>query len=261
MFENILYATDFSESPLMMPCIGVIGKTRRIHLLHVISDDTHIDPGLFEPRMREVKSFLEEQLNQERNRGVEVDVHLMPGVPAREICDVAKKVDASLIALNYHRQEVPGESSVTDLVKNCDRTLLVMTTMASDTVDRSGEKFDEYCSNLFRRVVSTASGDVSSRIQALEAIKKEASLRSVVFSSFSDATLKDAENMAKAAAVSGIEASATLKKGLPTASIVSASEEADASLILLDALAELGLALAVVGISPFPVLILGRRDR
>ncbi len=39
MFENILYATDFSESPLMLPCIGIIGKTKKIHLLHVINED------------------------------------------------------------------------------------------------------------------------------------------------------------------------------------------------------------------------------
>ena len=256
MFENILYATDFSESPFMMPCIGVIGKTRRIHLLHVISDDTHIDPGLYEPRVQEAKSFLEEQLNRERNKGVEVDVHLMPGAPAREICNVAKKLDASLIVLNYHQPEGLAESSVTDLVKYCDKNLLVMTTMASDTVDRSGEKLDEYCSNLFRRVVSPASGDVSIRISALKSIKEEVSLGSVVFSGFSEATHRDAENMAKAAAAAGIDASAVLKKELPPASIVSVAEGADASLILLDARAELGLALAVVGISPFPVIVI-----
>ena len=90
MFENILYATDFTESPFMLPCIGIIGKTRRIHLLHVISDDTQIDPQLFEPRMLEAKSFLEEQLNGERNKGIEVDVHLMPGTPAIPLSRASK---------------------------------------------------------------------------------------------------------------------------------------------------------------------------
>jgi hypothetical protein len=256
MFENILYATDFTESPFMLPCIGIIGKTRRIHLLHVISDDTQIDPQLFEPRMLEAKSFLEEQLNGERNKGIEVDVHLMPGTPARGICDVAKTLDASLIVLNYHPPEGPIASSVTDLVKNCNRNLLVMTTLASDTVDRSGEKLDEYCSNLFRCVASPASGDISKRIGALKSIKEESSLGTVVFSGFSDATHKDAKAMSNAASSAGIGASAVLKKGLPPASLVSAAEGADASIILLDARAELGLALAVVGISPLPVLVI-----
>lgn len=254
MFENILYATDFSESPFMLPCIGIIGKTKKIHLLHVVSEDTHIDPQLIEPRMLEAKGFLEETLNVERNRSVEVDVHLMPGVPARDICDVARRVDASLVVVNYHRPEGVAGSATMELIRNCDRNVLVMTRMASDTVDRAGESLDRYCTNLFRRVVCPATGDASARLKALQSLKKEVCPGTVVFSSFSDEA--GAERLVKEAKTLGINAESLVKKGSPGSSLISAAEEADASLILLDARAELGLALTVVGASGFPILVL-----
>lgn len=239
-----------------MPCIGVIGKTKKIHLLHVVNEDTYIDPQLIEPRMLDAKSFLEEKLNIERNRGVEADVHIMQGVPSREICGVAKKLDVSLVVTNYHHPEGPTSSATVDLVKYCNRNLLVMTRLASDIVDRSDETMEKYCTNLFRRVICPAVGDVSARLNILRAIKEEASLGSVVFSGFSDATLKDAETFVTKARSAGINAEAIMKKDIPGKSIISAAEAADASLILLDARAELGLALTVVGTSRFPMLIL-----
>ncbi|HTX43249.1 MAG TPA: universal stress protein [Methanocella sp.] len=256
MFENILYATDFTESPFMLPCVGVIGKTKKIHLLHVADEGIHIDPQLFEPRMAEAKNFLEETLNVERNRGVEVDVHLMPGVPAREICDVARRVDASLVVVNYHMPEGAGGSATMELIRNCDRNVLVMTRLASEAVDRAGEAMDQYCTNLFRRVVCPAAGEASARIRSLEALKNEVSMGTVIFSSFSENDRDRAEILVRGVKAAGIDARHIVKKGLPAGSLISSAEEADASLILLDRLAELGLALAVVGASNFPVLVL-----
>jgi nucleotide-binding universal stress UspA family protein len=256
MFENILYATDFSESPFMLPCVGVIGRTKRIHLLHVADEGIHIDPKLIEPRMAEAKNFLEETLNVERNRGVDVDVHLVPGVPAREICDVARRVDASLVVVNYHMPEGVGGSATMELIRNCDRNVLVMTRMASDAVDRAGNAMDQYCTNLFRRVICPATGDASARLQALNALKSEVSLGTVVFSSFSENGRKRAETLANDAKAAGINAGLMVKKDSPGGSLISAAEAADASLILLDAMAELGLALTVVGATDFPVLVL-----
>lgn len=240
----------------MLPCVGVIGKTKKIHLMHVAGEDTHIDPQLIEPRMLEAKGFLEEMLNVERNRGVEVDVHLVPGVPAREICDVARRVDASLVVVNYHKPEGIGGSATMELIRNCDRNVLVMTKLSSEAVDRAGEAMDRYCTNLFRRVACPATGDASARLGALQALKKEVSLGSVVFSCFSDECGKGAEKLAGEAKAGGIDAMSLVKKGSPGASLISAAEEADASLILMDAMAELGLALTVVGASNFPVLVL-----
>jgi nucleotide-binding universal stress UspA family protein len=256
MFENILYATDFSESPFMLPCVGVVGRTRKIHLLHVNDEGIHIDPELIEPRMAEAKDFLEEMLNVERNRGVEVDVHLVPGVPAREICDVARRIDASLVVVNYHTPAGVGGSATMELIRNCDRNVLVMTRMASDAVNRAGDAMDHYCTNLFRRVVCPAIGDAAGRLKALRALKGEASLGTVIFLCFSENERKHMETLVKEAKASGIDAGSLVKKGSPGASLISAAEEADASLILLDAMAELGLALTVVGASNFPVLIL-----
>jgi len=108
MFENILYATDFSESPFMLPCIGIIGKTKKIHLLHVVDEQNRIDPALFEPRMQEARDFLDEELNIERNKGVSTDVHLLPG-PGRDICGIAEDLDASLIVVNYHKPAAGGQ--------------------------------------------------------------------------------------------------------------------------------------------------------
>lgn len=251
-----MYATDFSESPFMLPCVGIIGKTKKIHLLHVVSEDTHIDPQLFEPRMLEARSFLEEALNVERNRSVEVDVHLMPGVPAREICDVARRVDASLVVINYHRPEGVAGSATMELIRNCDRNVLVMTKLSSEAVDRAGEAMDRYCTNLFRRVVCPATGDASARLRALQALKNEVSLGSVMFSCFSDEDSKGAEKLAVEAKAAGIDAGSLVKKGSPGTSLISTAEEADASLILLDARAELGLALTIVGTSDFSILVL-----
>jgi len=249
-----LYATDFTESPFMLPCVGVIGKTEKIHLLHVAGEDIHIDPALFEPRMNEAKSFLEGMLNLERNRNVDVDVHLMPGVPAREICDVARQIDASLVVVNYH---TPYESSATmELIRNCNRNLLIMTKLSSEVVDQAGEALDKYCTNLFRRVVCTTAGDASARIKELEALKSEVSLGTVIFSSFSENDRKHAETLARDAKAAGINAELVVKKGLPSRSLIATSQEAGTSLILLDRLSELGLALAVVGASNYPVLIL-----
>jgi len=251
MFENILYATDFSESPLMLPCIGIIGKTKRIHLLHVVSEGTQIDPKLIEPSMQEAKSFLEEKL-----KDVEVDVHLALGVPAREICGIAKKLDASLVVINYYGDEGYSGSAVADLIKYCDRNLLVMTKLASDTVDRSEEAMIQYCTNLFRRVVTPTAGEASGRLKILQSVKTESSLGSVVFSGFSDNTFKEAETLAVKAKEAGIGAEAAVKKAIPSKSIISVAEEAGASLILLNAMIELGLALTISGISDFPLLII-----
>ncbi len=256
MFENILYATDFTESPFMLPCVGVIGKTKKIHLLHVAGEDIRIDPALFEPRMLEAKSFLEEMLNAERNKGVEVDIHLMPGVPAREICDVARQIDASLVVVNYHTPEGVGGSATMELLRNCNRNVLVMTKLSSETVDRAGESMDQYCTNLFRRVVCTTAGDASARIRELEALKGEVSLGTVIFSSFSENDRERAEKLVRDARAAGIDAGLVVKKGIPRGSLVLAAEEAHASLMLLDRLAELGLALTVVGTSYFPMLVL-----
>jgi nucleotide-binding universal stress UspA family protein len=249
MFENILYCTDFTESPFMLPCVGVIGKTRRIHLLHVAGD--RADPAVVEPRMAEAKSFLEDALNVERGKGVDVDIHLLPGVPAGEICDVAGKVGASLVAVNYHAPD--GSSATMELIRNCNRNLLIMTRLSSEAVDRA---MDEYCSSLFRRVVCSASGEASARIGELQALKGEVSLGTVVFSGFSEEGRSRAEKLAQDAEAAGIEASVAIKKGPPAASLISAAEEAGASLVLLDRFAELGLALAVVGACDCPVLVL-----
>jgi nucleotide-binding universal stress UspA family protein len=256
MFENILYATDFSESPFMLPCVGVMGRTKKIHLLHVADEAIRIEPQLIEPRMAEARNFLEETLNVERNRGVEVDVHLVPGVPAREICDVARRVDASLVVVNYHTPEGVGGSATMELIRNCNRNVLVMTKLSSETVDRAGEAMDQYCTNLFRRVVCPATGDASARLRMLQALKKEASLGSVMFSYFSDGAREQAERLAGEAKAVGINAGSLVKKGSPGTSLISAAEAADASLILLDARAELGLALTVIGTSDFPILVI-----
>ncbi len=256
MFENILYATDFSESPFMPPCVGVIGKTKKIHLLHVAEEGVSISPQQFEPAMAEAKNFLEEMLNFERGRGVEVDVHLVPGVPAREICDVARRVDASLVVVNYNGPEGVGGSATMELIRNCNRNLLVMTKLSSVTVDRAGEAMDKYCTNLFRRVVTPSAGDPSARLSALQALKNEVSLGTVIFSSFSENDREHAETLVRDAKAAGIDAGLIIKKGIPGSSFISAAGEAHASLMLLDRLAELGLALSVVGAANFPVLVL-----
>jgi len=174
MFENILYATDFSESSLMLPCIGIIGKTKKMHLLYVVNEEAQIDPSLYEPRMEEVRSFLDEQLNVERKKGITADVHLLPGAPGREICAAAEKLDASLIVVNYHEPGGPAGSATTELIHSCRRDLLVMTTLSSDTVDQSRKAMENYCTNLFRHVICPLTGDPAVKLAALGSLKDEA---------------------------------------------------------------------------------------
>jgi len=256
MFENILYATDFSESPLMLPCVGIIGNTKKIHLLHVASEEARIDPQLLESRMLEAKSFLEETLKAQGKEGIGVDVHLLPGVPARDICGVAKHVDASLIVITYHKPEGLAGGVTMELIKSCDRNLLAFTKLSSDAVDRSREAMNDYCANLFSRVICPAAGDTSTRIKRLAMLKKEVRLGTVVFSGFSDDAREHLEDLVRETKASGIDAEYIIKKGLPGKSIIGTAEDAGASIILVDAVAELGLALTVTGASDFPSLVL-----
>jgi nucleotide-binding universal stress UspA family protein len=254
MFENILYATDFSESPLMLPCIGIIGKTKKIHLLHVIDEGNLIDPALIEPQMQEARSFLDEQLNVERNKGVTADVHLMPGVPGRDICAVAGKLDASLVVVNYNKPGGPAGSATMELIRNCQRDLLVMTKLSSDAVDRSSGAMENYCTNLFQRVLCPITGDPAPKMKALRSLKAEASIGSVSFLCFSETI--DPISLANGLKSMGLKGGVIMAEGSPRKEIIEAAEKTGASIILLDAGAEMGMALSVVASSNYPTLVL-----
>ncbi|HTY91032.1 MAG TPA: universal stress protein [Methanocella sp.] len=254
MFENILYATDFSESPFMLPCVGIIGKTKKIHLLHVIDEQNHIDPALFEPRMHEARDFLDEELNIERNRGISTDVHLLPGVAGREICSIAEKLDASLIVVNYHKPGGPAGSATMELIRNCRRDLLVMTLLSSKAVDQSKMAMEAYCTNLFRRVLCPVTGDPAAKLEALRSLTEEASIGSVTFLCFSDNV--DPISLADSLNGIGLKGGVIMAEGTPRKEIVAAAEKTDASIIMLDAGAEMGMALSIVADSEFPALVL-----
>ncbi|WP_174591521.1 universal stress protein [Methanocella conradii] len=253
MFENILYATDFSESPFMLPCVGVIGKTKKIHLLHVIGEGTRSNPALMEPQMQEAKGFLEESL-AEHDRSAEVDVHLMPGVPAREICGVAKKLGVSLIAVNYHQPGGEEGGATMDLIRNCDKNMLVMTPVASDRVDKGASAIDEYCVNLFRSVLCPVVGDPSLKLGALRSLKEEVRLGSVSFLCLSKSV--DQKKLLGEVEGMGLRDEVVMAKGAPKKEVMAAAEKAGASIILMDARTEMGLALSLTGESQFPMLIL-----
>jgi nucleotide-binding universal stress UspA family protein len=253
MFENILYATDFSESPLMLPCMGIIGKTNKIHLLHVIGEDTQIDPKLFESNMQEAKAFLEERLNVERGGNVAVDVHVMPGVPARDICNVAHKVDATLVAINYHMPEGAMASTTQKLIMDCDRPLLVMTRFASDIIERSDKAMEQYCTNIFSTVLCPMLRDSPPKVEALRSLKGEVSIGEVIFLFMGGEKPESAMSGARKA---GIRAEGFALEGDPETVVIGAAEKVDASLILLDGRTELDLALQVARESLAPLLIL-----
>jgi nucleotide-binding universal stress UspA family protein len=253
MFENILYATDFSESPFMLSCVGVIGKTRKIHLLHVVGEGSGSDPALFEPQMEEAKSFLEEALAG-RGRGAEVDIHIMHGVPAHEICGVAKRLKVSLIAVSYHRPGRGEDSATMDLIRSCDRSMLVMTPVSSDLMDKGAGAIDEYCVNLFRSVLCPIVGDPSLKLDALRSLKEEAGLGSVAFLCFSKAAMpmKLIEGMGSM----GLRGGVIMAEKAPVKEVMEAAEKAAASIIMVDARTEMGLALSLAGKSEIPMLIL-----
>ncbi len=254
MFENILYATDFSESPFMLPCVGIIGKTKKIHLLHVVDEMNRIDPALFEPRMQEARDFLDGELNLERNKGITTDVHLMPGVPGKDICGIAEKLDASLIVVNYHKPGGPAGSATMELIRNCRRDLLVMTLLSSDAVDQSKPAMEAYCTNLFGRVLCPITGDPEAKLKALRALKDEVSIGAVTFLCFPNTADKaPMEGRIKAA---GLRGEVIMAKGVPRKAVVDQAQDSGASIIVLDAGAEMGMALSVVADSTYPALVL-----
>ncbi len=254
MFENILYATDFSESPFMLPCIGIIGKTKKIHLLHVVDEQNRIDPALFEPRMQEARDFLDEELNIERNKGVSTDVHLLPGVPGRDICGIAEDLDASLIVVNYHKPGGPAGSATMELIRNCRRDLLVMTMLSSSAVDQSKMAMEAYCTNLFGRVLCPITGEPAAKLKALRALKDEVSIGSVTFLCFSDKV--DPASLADGLKGLGLGGGVVMAEGAPRKEVVDAAQRTGASIIMLDAGAEMGMALSVVAASGYPALVL-----
>lgn len=254
MFENILYATDFSESPFMLPCVGIIGKTKKVHLLHVVDEQNRIDPALFEPRMQEARDFLDEELNIERNKGVSTDVHLMPGAPGRDICGIAEKLDASLIVVNYHKPGGPAGSATMELIRNCRRDLLVMTLLSSNVVDQSKMAMEAYCTNLFARVLCPITGDPAAKLEALRALKGDVSIGSVTFLCFSDKV--DPSSLIDSLKGLGLRGGVVMAEGTPRKEIVEAAEKTGASIIMLDAGAEMGMALSVVAASDYPALVL-----
>lgn len=255
MFENILYATDFSESPFMLPCVGIIGKTKNVHLLHVIEEPPgQADAALFEARMQEARSFLDEELNADRGRGISTDVHLLPGAPGKEICSIAEKLDASVIVVNYHLPGGPAGSATAELIRNCRRDLLVMTPFASNEVDRSRTAMESYCTSLFRHVLCTVTGDPEAKLKALASLREEVRIGRVTFLSFSDAA--DPIQLGAGLERLGIPGEVVRSTGAPRKAVVEAAEKADASIILLDAGAEMGLALSVVAASDDPALVL-----
>ncbi|MDI6898128.1 universal stress protein [Methanocella conradii] len=253
MFENILYATDFSESPFMLPCVGVVGKTRKIHLLHVVGEGARGDPAQFEHQMQEAKSFLEESLAG-RGRGMEVDIHIMPGVPAHEICGVARRLNVSLIAVSYHRPGGGGDGATMDLIRNCDRSMLVMTPVSSNMVDKGSDAIDEYCVNLFRSVLCPIVGDPSLKLEAIRSLKEEARLGRIAFLCFSE-DVSPMELMGEMKGV-GLDSMAIKAEKSPLKEIIGAAEKVEASIIMVDARTEMGLALSLAGRSEVPMLIL-----
>ena len=254
MFENILYATDFSESARMLPCVGIIGKTKKIHLLHVIDEQTQLDPALFEPQIQEARDYLDEQLNAQRNKGISTDVHLMPGVAGKEICGIAQKLDASLIVVNYHKPGGPAGSATMELIRNCRRDLLVMTLLSSDAVDQSKKSMESYCTNLFRHVICPVTGDPKAKLAALASLKDEVSIGSVTFLCFSGTI--DTAPIAESLKGLGINGEFVMAKSTRREELVDAAQRSDASLLMLDAGAEMGMALAVVAASDYPSLVL-----
>jgi nucleotide-binding universal stress UspA family protein len=250
MFENILYATDFSESSLMLPCMGIIGKTKKIHLLHVIDENTQIDPALFQANMQEAKAYMEERL---RGGHVAVDVHVMPGVPARDICGVAHKVGASLVAVNYHMPEGVMASTTQQLIMDCDRPLLVMTRFASDIIDRSDKAMEQYCTNLFGTVLCPMLRESPPKVEALRSLKGEVSIGEVIFLFMGGEKPERAMDDIRKA---GIRAEGFALEGDPETAVIGAAEKVDASLILLDGRTEMDLALLVARESLAPLLIL-----
>lgn len=254
MFENILYATDFSESPFMLPCVGIIGKTKSIHLLHVVDEQNRIDPALFEPRMQEARDFLDEELNVERNKGVSTDVHLLPGVPGKDICGIAEKLDASLIVVNYHKPGGPAGSATMELIRNCRRDLLVMTLLSSDAVGQSKMAMEAYCTNLFSHVLCPVTGDPVAKLKALGSLKGEVSIGSVTFQCFTDKV--DRDQMTDSLKGMGIKSDVVTAKGVPRKEVINEAERSGASIIMLDAGAEMGMALSVVADSDYPALVL-----
>ncbi len=254
MFENILYATDFSESPFMLPCVGIIGKTKNIHLLHVVDEQNRIDPALFEPRMQEARDFLDEELNIERNKGVSTDVHLMPGAPGRDICGIAEKLDASLIVVNYHKPGGPAGSATMELIRNCRRDLLVMTLLSSNAVDQSKMAMEAYCTNLFAHVLCPITGDPAAKLEALRILKEEVSVGSVTFLCFSDKI--DPFSLVDCLKGLGLKGGVVMAEGSPRKEVVEAAQKTGASIMMLDAGAEMGMALSVVAASDYPALVL-----
>lgn len=273
MFENILYATDFSESPFMMPCAGIIGSTKKLHLLHVIDEDTAINPRLFEPQMEEAKRFIEFELNRQQGKEVETDIHLMMGIPAREICDVANRVDASLVVLIPHSTREGLRANIAlELIKNCDRDLLLMTRYVSDSISGSRDAMERVCTNVFARLLcpTDLSGhDVSAKLEALRAIKREASLGTVTLLNMVSESEKDSvtklrqakeqiDRFASDVEALGVPVSSQVHIGRPDMDIITVAEEIDASSILMHARSVMDTTLAVARESIFPLLIIKR---
>ena len=238
----------------MLPCIGIIGKTKNIHLLHVIDEDNRIDPALIESQMEEARDFLDEQLNVERNKGIVTDVHSIEGVPGRDICGVAKKLEASLIAVNYHKPGGPAGSATMELIRNCQRDLLVMTPLSSDIAGQSKKSMERYCTNLFRHVLCPVTGDPSAKLKALRSLKDEVIIGNVTFLCFSDKI--DSASIVDNLKGMGIKGESVMAKSTRREEIVDAAQRSDASVIMLDASAEMGMALSTVAASEYPALVL-----
>lgn len=256
MFENILYATNFSESPMMLPCVGIMGKTGKVHLLHVLDENIAIDPVLLEPQLAEAKQFMEDELNRQRHKRVEVDAHMVKGEPARAICDVAKRMNASLV-VSTHTGSDPGVSTTQSLIKDCDRDLLVMTHFASDVVSRPGA-VDPYCMDLFRKVlcVTDLSPDsVSQQMKALRTIKEESRLGNVILVSVGkdddalDRMAKDVEDM-------GVHVEGWAIEGDPAHEIRASAEETNASIIIFNGDRDIDMVIDVGKGSDMPLLVL-----
>ncbi len=173
--------------------------------------------------MEEARDFLDEQLNVERSKGIVTDVHLMEGVPGRDICGVAKKLEASLIAVNYHKPGGPAGSSTMELIRNCQRDLLVMTRLSSRAVDSSKNAVDNYCTSLFQRVLCPITGDPAPKLKALRSLKSEASIGSVTFLCFSDKI--DKVSIAESLNGMGINGEFVMAKSTRREEIVDAARE------------------------------------
>jgi nucleotide-binding universal stress UspA family protein len=256
MFESILYATNFSESPMMLPCVGILGRTEKIHLLHVSGEDAAIDPELVKPQLSESKDFMDEELNRQRHRQVEIDMHLVKGEPARAICDVAKRV-RSTIVISTHTGSEAGASTTQALIRDCDKDLLIMTRFASDVVNRSGA-VDAYCERIFRRVlcVTDLSLECESReLAALRAVKEESSLGDVVIVSIKSDD-EAMERQTRETEKLGVPVEGWALEGDPAREVLEAAEETNASVILFDGDRERDLALSVAKSSDMPLLVL-----